>query len=227
MKYSKYLSVVIICMFFIIEFSFLNPVHAQTLADFKILNPSPESGQSVFQRYGYFSQYLGQSGEEISYLYSKDDNFTENDTLKTYLLKNNYQVKIFDNEGLVMTITVTKFSSTDGLFNGYAAWSQPVWNEDNPNVIKNKPVNEESFRDNIYKAETFDYFATECGVYAGWNPQMPSHFVSRRDKDRTEQERNIYKFKTLVPVSVYTDRPLSFWAECGNLNLKDVKSKNY
>ncbi len=205
------------------------------MTELKILVPSPDSNQSSYQRYGYFSQQIdGPDGKYIKYIYSEDINFLNNDTLETYLAQINYLVKIIDNEGLVLTITIAKYLSSDGLFNGYVDWFEPIWNEKNPNIIKAEAeIKNQSFNINLYKDQTFDYFASECRVLYGWHPVIPADFISKRDTTRRNMEvRNVVNLKTVEPMSSFLGQeksePLIFWAQSGTLQyLKDLKDKRY
>lgn len=221
-KFFFVLFVVVLC-----GFSFSSKKSEMNLEDFKIVNPYPDSTQSYFQRYGYYSQDQGQSGETIKYLVSKKDDFEKSDTLETYLIKDKSLVKIFDKDGLVMVVTLTQYSSTDDLFNGYADWSVPIWNEENPNIAANNTVNDKIIPwGNRYKEQTFNFFTWKCGVRFGWNPQMPAHFINRRNGYK-EEGRNIYNFKTVAPISENRTEIFDFWAECGIFDPKMIKDKKY
>lgn len=145
-------------------------------------SPFDTSVHSYMESYVLVSQRLAQSRQSIKYVWSKKEYSGDGDTLETSLIANNHLVKIFDNEGLVLTITVSKFWSTDHLFDGYVTWSVPIWNESNPNIIKSGDENKKHYPfDNMYKYDTWKYLAAEFEVYAGWNPQMPAYFINRRN----------------------------------------------
>lgn len=186
-------------------------------------SPFDTSIHSYYERYVFVSQSLPQSGQDIKYVWSKNESYKDGDTLETYLVVNNNLIKVFDNEGLVLTITVSKFRSTDNLFDGYVTWSDPTWNESNPNIISKQTP--EAHIQNTYKYETMKCLAGEFEVFAGWNPQMPAHFINRRNGYK--EKRNIHHFKTLKSVSDYDETPLEFWTECGDVDLKKVTGKKY
>lgn len=190
-------------------------------------SPLDTSIHSYSESYVFVSQRLVQSGQDIKYTWSKKEYSGDGDTLETRLIANNHLVKILDNEGLVLTITVSKFWSTDQLFNGYVTWSEPIWNESNPNIIKSNEENKNHNPfGNMYKYDTWKYLSAEFDVYAGWNAQMPAHFINRRNGYK-EEGRNIHYFQTLTPVSEFDDAPLRFWTECGDVDLTMVRDKKH
>lgn len=229
-KYSVVVLLILSSLFLMSECT-----KSQDLAtELKIINLFSDSTQSGWQRFGYFSQKLGQTIQDIKYIYSETYNFSNCDTLETSLIGNNYLIKIIDNQGLVMTITITKYRSTDDLFDGYVDWSTPIWNEINPNIINSEHQGEnlDSFYENEYKHDAFYYLASECGVFAGWIPVIPADFISQRDTTSTGSEERIIHFKTVEPLSNYCSKnlhePLLFHAEYGiDKDFKDLQETKY